>query len=211
MAKTYALKAEARDRAGKGVARALRRENRVPAVIYGDKKDVLPISLGANEVRKEYLKGIMFTTLCEVELGGAKHLVLARDIQLDPVRDTVEHIDFLRVSPKTKISVRVPVQFTGEENSPGLVAKAVLNVVHHEVDLLVQATNIPDSVTIDLSGLDVGQSVQVKDLKLPQGAVANMPETEAVVSIVASRAMKGASTAGDEAAGDVAATEGDAA
>ena len=103
MSKNYALQAEARDGAGKGVARALRRANKTPAVIYGDGKDPLNIALDENTINVEYNKGQMFVTLCDLEVGKDKHLVLARDVQLHPVSDNVLHVDFLRVTPKTKL------------------------------------------------------------------------------------------------------------
>src|SRR5690606_36408414 len=129
MTKHYALSAEKRDRAGKGVARALRRENKIPAVIYGDSKDAENIALPVKAVTMEYHKGHMFTNLCDLEVEGKKTLVLVRDIQIHPVSDNVLHVDFLRVTPKTTITVSVPVHFTNEEEWPGLKAKGTLNVV----------------------------------------------------------------------------------
>ncbi|MCB1652145.1 MAG: 50S ribosomal protein L25/general stress protein Ctc [Alphaproteobacteria bacterium] len=169
MSKNYALAADARDRAGKGIARALRREGKIPAVIYGDNKEPVTISLSENAANVEYRRGHMFTTLCDLKVGNDKHLVLARDIQLHPVTDIVQHIDFLRVTSKTKIAVFVPVHFINEEQSPGLHNKGVLNVVRYEVELHCSATNIPEQIEVDLAGKEQGDSVNISDATLPEG------------------------------------------
>ncbi len=170
MSKNYAIKAEQREQAGKGAARSLRREGKIPAVIYGDKKDPVKVTLDMNTMNVEYNKGHMFTTLCDLEVGGSKHLVLARDIQLHPVTDIVEHVDFLRVSAKTKIAVMVPVTFINEEGSPGLVEKGVLNITRHDVEVVCLATNIPDEIEVNLEGKEQGDAVKSSDAKLPEGS-----------------------------------------
>lgn len=169
MPKNYALDAAKREQAGKGVARALRREGKIPAVIYGDKKEPVKISLPANETNVEYYRGHMFTTLCDLNLDGDKQLVLARDVQLHPVTDVVQHVDFLRVTPKTTIAVNVPVHFINEDKSPGIFAKAILNVVRHEVELVCSATSIPESIEVDLADKEMGESVNISDANLPAG------------------------------------------
>ena len=171
MSKNYALQAEKRERAGKGVARSLRREGLTPAVIYGDKKEPVKITLSENEINVEYNKGKMFTTLCDLQVeGGDKHLVLARDVQLHPVTDVVEHVDFLRVTSKTKLAVDVPVQFINEEECPSLDEKGTVNVVRHTVELICVATNIPDYIEVDLKGKEHGDAVNISDATLPEGA-----------------------------------------
>lgn len=169
MSKNYALSANKRDRAGKGIARALRREGKVPAVIYGDKKEPVLISLDANDANVQYNRGNMFTTLCDLDAEGDKHLVLARDIQLHPVTDNVLHIDFLRVTAKTKIAVEVPVQFINEDKSPGMQEKGILNVVRYTVELLCGATAIPDQIEVSLEGKEHGDSINISDATLPEG------------------------------------------
>ena len=170
MAKNYALKAEKRERAGKGIARSLRRAGRSPAVIYGDKKDPVNISVSENEINVEYNKGHMFTTLCELELDGKKNVVLARDVQLHPVTDVVEHVDFLRVNNKTRIVVDVPVHFINEKDCPSIDGKGTVNVVRHTVELLCSAMNIPDFIEADLTGKEHGDAVKISDATLPDGA-----------------------------------------
>lgn len=170
MSKTYALQAEARDGAGKGAARALRRDKKVPAVIYGDGKAAASISLPVKEINLEYLKGRMFTSLCNLSVDGQDNLVLARDVQLDPVKDIVLHVDFLRVTPKTTIKVRVPVHFMNHEDCLGLIKKGSLNVVRHDIEMVCLATDIPESINVDLSGVDVGESIHISAVQLPKGA-----------------------------------------
>jgi large subunit ribosomal protein L25 len=165
------MKAVKRDRAGKGVARALRRDQQIPAVIYGDNKEPVKIALPANDINLEYRKGHMFTHLCEMDVDGQKHMVLARDIQLHPVSDLVLHADFLRVTEKTKIPVFVSVHFINEETCEGLKAGGVLNVVRHEVELMCSAMNIPDYIEADLEGAEIGDSVKISRAKLPEGVV----------------------------------------
>lgn len=170
MSKNYALKAEERERAGKGIARQLRRDGKTPAVIYGDKKEPIKIALDQNTINVEYNRGQMFTTLCDLEVGNDKHLVLARDVQTHPVTDVVEHVDFLRVTAKTKIAVDVPVQFINEDKSPGMDQKGILNVVRYTIELVCTATNIPENVEVDLEGKEHGDSINVSDANLPEGA-----------------------------------------
>ena len=171
MSTRYEMAAQPRDRAGKGVARALRRENKVPAVIYGDNKEPVLITLSGRDVSVEYNKGRMFTLLCEMKIeGGDKMLVLARDIQTHPVTDFVQHIDFLRVTKKTKIAVDIPVTFINEDQAPGLTEESgILNVVRYDIELNCSATNIPDTIEADLSGLNIGDSIKLSDVTLPEG------------------------------------------
>ena len=128
MSKQYAVKAEKRERAGKGIARTLHREGKLPGVIYGDNKTPVLVAFVANDIQKEWAKGHMFTHLCELDVNGEKNLVLARDVQLHPVTDKVEHVDFLRVSPKTTLHVSIPVHFINHEACPGIKEKGVLTI-----------------------------------------------------------------------------------
>lgn len=185
MSKNYALTAEKRDRAGKGVARALRRENKVPAVIYGDGKEPVTISLGEKEITMQYLKGYMSTHLCDLTVDGSKQLCIARDIQTHPVTDRIEHADFLRVTAKTKIAVAVPVHFINQEASPGMKASGVLNIVSHELELLCSATDIPEFLEVDMTGTEIGDSIRMDKVKLPKGAVPTDDDEEHVLATIA--------------------------
>ncbi len=186
--RNYALKGEKRDRAGKGVARALRRENAIPCVIYGDGKPPLSLSLPAKELNLEYLKGHMYTSLCALEIAGEKHLVLARDVQLHPVKDNVMHVDFLRVTPKTKLHVWVPLKFINEDKCPGIQQeKGILNAVEHQLDVVCLATDIPDHIDIDLSGLALHDSVKLSQVKFPAGASPNVKKDITIATIMEPR------------------------
>ncbi len=169
MTKHYALSAETRDRAGKGVARALRREKKIPAVVYGDAKEPESIALPVKEVTMEYHKGHMFTNLCDLSVGGKKNLVLARDVQVHPVTDEVIHVDFMRVTPKTTIHAQVPVHFLNEETCPGIKNKGSLTVVRHDLELVCLATDIPEQIEIDLTPFNIGDAIKISDVMLPKG------------------------------------------
>lgn len=189
MSKNYQIEAQPRERVGKGAARALRRNGEIPAVIYGGGQSPITISCPVKEVTKEYQTGHMFTTLCDVSLGKDKHLVLARDIQLHPVNDTVEHVDFLRVTPKTRLNVMVPVQMINEDQSPGMQQKGVLNIVRHEIEVSCLAIAIPDMIEVNMAGFEHGDTIKVSSAILPEGvrpviddrdftiAVLNAPKT----------------------------------
>jgi len=185
-----ALTAEARAKAGKGAARAVRRTGQVPAVIYGDNKEPVLISLNAKELSIALTKKAFFTQLCDLTVDGAKHLVLPRDVQVDPVYDRPEHADFLRVSEKTIIRVSVPVRVANEKASPGITKGGVLNLVRHEIDVYVKATDIPTEFIADLTGLDVGASMHVEDLKLPSSIKPAITGNFTIITLVAPSAMK---------------------
>lgn len=165
---SYELKAEARERVGKGSSRELRRNGLIPAVIYGDKQAPLAIALSTNEVTKRIHAGGFMTTVATIEVEGQKIQVLPKDYQLDPVRDFTMHVDFLRVSGDTEVSVEVPVHFVNEEKSAVKIG-GVLNVVRHEVELYCPANDIPEFITVDLAGAKIGDSLHISAVKLPKG------------------------------------------
>jgi len=165
---TYELKAEARERVGKGSSRELRRNGFIPAVIYGDKQTPLSIVLNTNEVTKRIHAGGFMTTVATVTLDGKKITVLPKDYQLDPVRDFIMHVDFLRVSAKTEVNVEVPVHFVNEDKS-AIKQGGVLNIVRHTVELHCPANAIPEFLTVDLDGAKIGDSIHISAVKLPKG------------------------------------------
>jgi large subunit ribosomal protein L25 len=185
------LTAAKREGSGKGAARAVRRENLIPAVIYGDNKPATLISIEVKPVSMEYQKGHLFTALCDMTVDGAKHKVIARDLQLDPVSDKILHVDFLRVTEKTLLRVEVPLHFIGHDACNALKDGATLSVLQHEVTLRCPVNNIPDAVTIDLSGKTVGHSFKLSDIIMPAGVkpAASKPETVTVAALPASRSM----------------------
>lgn len=194
MSKQYAVKAEKRERAGKGIARALRREGKLPGVIYGDSKTPVLVAFNANEIQKEWVKGRMFTSLCELDVDGEKNLVLARDVQLHPVSDKVEHVDFLRVTPKTTLHVNVPFHFINHESSPGLKEKGVLTIAHHGLDVVCQATDIPESIDVDLTPYKMNDTISLANITLPKG-VKVADEKMAIASITPPKGAAAAETA----------------
>ncbi|MCM2291224.1 50S ribosomal protein L25/general stress protein Ctc [Allorhizobium sp. BGMRC 0089] len=165
---SYELKAETRERVGKGSSRELRRNGLIPAVIYGDKQAPISIALNTNEVTKRIHGGGFMTTVATIDVNGEKIRVLPKDYQLDPVRDFTMHVDFLRVSADSQVTVAVPVHFINEEKS-AIKTGAVLNIVRHDVELHVPANNIPEALTVDLAGLKVGDSIHISAVKLPAG------------------------------------------
>lgn len=185
MAQTYELKASLRNRVGKGSARALRREGNIPAVIYGDNQPPVSIAVNANEVSKKLHAGGFLTHTATIDVEGTAYRVIPRDYQLDPVKDTLIHVDFLRVSANSRITVEVPVHFVNQDAAPGLKRGGVLNVVAHEVELQVLADAIPEFIEVDLTGLDIGDSVHLKDVALPAGASAVARDLDMTIASIA--------------------------
>lgn len=191
MAETYSIAATKRDRVGKGAARALRRESKTPAVIYGDKKPPLPIAVDTKDMFLKLHAGGFLTTVVTIEVEGEKIAALPRDYQLDPVKDTLVHVDFLRVSKGAMIAVEVPVHFLNEETSPGIKRGGVLNIVRHAVELECPYDAIPDAITIDLAGLDIGDSVHISAVTLPKGVSTTITDRDfTIATIAASAGMK---------------------
>lgn len=185
---SYELTAEARDRVGKGSARALRRNGKIPAVIYGDNKPPLAISLPYKEVHLKLQAGGFMTTLATIKVGGETIQVLPRDYQLDPVRDFTMHVDFLRIGKDSVVTVNIPVHFINEETSPGLTRGGVLNIVRHEVEFSVPATAIPEYITVDLDGLDIGDSVHISSIPLQEGMTPTITDRDFTIATVAAPA-----------------------
>ena len=197
---SYELKAEAREQVGKGSARTVRRNGKVPAVIYGDKQPPLAIALSYKDVYYKIHGGGFLTTIATIDVDGKKIQVLPKDFQLDPVRDFPMHVDFLRVGKDTQVNVFVPVHFANEEQSPGLKRGGTLNIVRHEVEFHCPADAIPDSITVDLAGTDIGDSIHISAVKLPKG----------VKPVIADRDFTIATIAGSSAARSEASEEAEA-
>lgn len=185
MSNNPVLLAETRDRVGKGTSRALRREGRIPAVIYGDKKEPVAISLALKDVMKAIRREPFLATVYTVQVGSTKYNVLPRDLQLHPVKDTPIHVDFLRVSAKSQIAVMVPVRFLNEEDCVGIRRGGVLNVVRHEVELMVPAANIPDHIEVDLLKFDIGDSVHISHVTLPSDVHPTITDRDFTIATIA--------------------------
>jgi large subunit ribosomal protein L25 len=185
MAEHIALNAEARSQVGKGAARATRRQGRIPAVIYGDRKEPVSISLDPKDLSRELAKPGFFATLIDISVDGAKNLVLCRDLQRHPVTDRAQHADFLRVTDRTRIAVDVPVSFVNEDDCPGLRAGGVLNIVRHEIELNCRAGAIPTQITIDLAGHDIGDSIHISEVTLPDGVTPVIGDRDFTIATIA--------------------------
>jgi len=180
------IEASVRERAGKGAARAIRREGRVPAVIYGDKQEPLLVSFGYQDLMKHVQTGRLMSTLVDIEVGGNKTRAIARDIQFEPVRDFLQHVDFLRLGKGARITVEVACNFINEEESPGLSMGGVLNVVRYEIELSCLASDIPEDIDIDLTGLEIGDGVHGSSLTLPEGAELTITDRDFTICTIAS-------------------------
>jgi large subunit ribosomal protein L25 len=191
MSEQLTLPAEARDRAGKGASRVLRREGRVPAVVYGEKKEPLSIHVEEKLLSKMLSTGHFMNTVVMVDVGGQATRTLPKAVDFHPVTSRPIHVDFLRISEHTKVHVAVPVRFDNEEAAPGLKRGGVLNVVSHELELVCDAASIPNEIHISLEGLEIGDSIHISQVNLPSGVTpANQDEDFTVATIVAPSAMK---------------------
>ncbi|SEP75520.1 LSU ribosomal protein L25P [Faunimonas pinastri] len=206
MSEVTQLKAEARDGVGKGASRAVRRANKVPAIIYGDKKTPLAISLPQKEVTMKLHAGGFLTHIIEIEVGGEAIRVIPKDYQLDPIKDTLMHIDFLRIAEGATLVVEVPVHFVNDEKSPGIKRGGVLNIVRHHLELIVPVDAIPESITVDLAGHDVGDSIHVSAVNLPEGVRPTISDRDFTIATIAAPA---ALTSEENAAGAAETTEGE--
>ena len=191
MSEQLTLPAEARERAGKGASRALRREGRVPAVVYGDKKDALSIHVEEKLLARMLSTGHFMNTVVMIDAGGQTHRTLPKDVQFHPVTSRPVHVDFLRIGEHSQVTVNVPVRFDDEDKSPGITRGGVLNVVRHELELICDAAHIPDEIHVSLAGLDIGDSIHISQVKLPEGAKPAIEDRDfTVATIVAPSAMK---------------------
>ncbi|ANU08029.1 50S ribosomal protein L25/general stress protein Ctc [Paraurantiacibacter namhicola] len=208
------LSAELRERAGKGASRALRNEGRVPAVIYGGKEEPTTIHVEAKALVKLLGTGHFMNSIVNIDAGGKKVRTLPKDVAFHPVSDRPMHVDFLRLSKDAKIEVNIPVVFVNEEASPGLKKGGVLNVVRHELELVCEADKIPSEIEIDVTGTEVGDSIHISAVTLPEGSESAITDRDyTIATLVAPSALKRSEgeaadqTGEDMEAGETAATE----
>jgi len=193
------LSAETRNGAGKGASRELRRQNRVPAVIYGNKQEAELIHVEEKALIKLLMTGHFSNSVVEIELDGKKQITIPKDVAFHPVSDRPLHVDFLRIVKGAKVDVEVPVTFVNEDASPGLKRGGVLNIVRHELELICDNDKIPDDIQIDVSGFDIGDSIHISNVKLPKGSESKITDRDfTIATIVAPSALK--STEGDTTA-----------
>ena len=199
MSEALTLPAELRERAGKGASRELRRDGRVPAVIYGGKEEPLAIHVEAKELVRQLGSGHFMNSIVMIEVGGKKVRTLPKDVALHPVSDRPLHADFLRLAKDASIRVEVPVVFVNEEASPGLKKGGVLNVVRHDLELICESDKIPDEIALDVTGLDIGDSIHISHVTLPAGSESAITDRDfTIATIVAPSALKQSERAEDE-------------
>ena len=212
MSEALTLPAERRERAGKGATRTLRREGRIPAVVYGGKEEPTPIHVEEKELVRQLMTGHFMNSIVQVEVDGKPVRTIPKDVALHPVTDRPIHADFLRLSKDAKIEVDVPVVFVGEEESPGLTKGGVLNVVRHELELICASDKIPDEIVISVAGKEVGDAVHFSEVTLPEGSESAITDRDfTIATLVAPSALKKEEEEGDDEedipADGVAATE----
>ncbi|WIY51870.1 50S ribosomal protein L25/general stress protein Ctc [Devosia sp. YIM 151766] len=199
MAANPVLKAQAREGVGKGAAREVRRQGRVPAVIYGDKKPPVTVSVEFKDALKFIYAGGFKSTVLDLDVDGTVHKVIPRDYQLDVVMDQPLHIDFLRISGNARLNVDVRVDFINEEQSPGLKRGGTLNVVRHSVEINVPANAIPDSLIVDLTGTEIGDSIHFSAIALQDDAKPVITDRDfTIATVVAPSGLKSADAAGED-------------
>ena len=191
MSEQLTLPAETRDRAGKGASRALRNQGRVPAVVYGANQEPLSIHVEEKLLAKMLSTGHFMNSVVMIDAAGQATRTLPKDVQFHPVTSRPVHVDFLRIGENSKVTVAVPVRFVDEEKSPGIKRGAVLNIVRHDLELSCDAADIPDDVVISLAGLDVGDSIHISAVQLPNGATSTITDRDfTIATIVAPSALK---------------------
>ena len=191
MSEQLTLPAETRERAGKGASRELRRQGRVPAVVYGEKKEPLSVHVEEKLLIKMMSSGHFMNSVVMVEVGGKPNRTLPKDVQFHPVTSRPIHVDFLRIGEHSQVNVNVPVNFVDEEQAPGIKRGGVLNVVRHELELVCDAARIPDQITISLAGLEIGDSLHISAVQLPEGSKSAIEDRDfTIATVVAPSAMK---------------------
>ena len=182
---TIDIKAEARSQVGKGSARAARRAGLVPAVIYGNKETAVSVTLDANQWRQLMHKPSIFSQLININVNNETHFVLPRDIQQHPVSEEAMHVDFLRVTKNATVAVGIAVEFLNEDKCTGLKLGGVLNIVRSQVELNCPAISIPEKLTVDLEGLNVGHTIHISSIELPEGCTPTITDRDFTVATIA--------------------------
>lgn len=191
MSETLTLPAEARERAGKGASRALRRDGRTPCVIYGGKEEPTLIHVEQKELVKQLMTGHFMNSIVNIEIGGKTVRTLPKDVAFHPVTDRPTHVDFLRLTGDSEVEVSVPVVFVNEAASPGLKKGGVLNIVRHELELLCPNADIPEEIQVDVTGKDIGDSIHISDVTLPAGVTSVITDRDfTIATLIAPSGLK---------------------
>jgi large subunit ribosomal protein L25 len=206
MSETLTLPAEARERAGKGASRALRRDGRTPCVIYGGKEEPTLIHVEQKELVKQLGTGHFMNSIVNIEIGGKTVRTLPKDVAFHPVTDRPTHVDFLRLTGDSKVEVSVPVVFVNEAASPGLKKGGVLNIVRHELELLCPNADIPEEIQVDVTGKEIGDAIHISEVTLPKGVTSVITDRDfTIATLIAPSGLK--SSEGDTTQADVADAE----
>lgn len=193
MAELVELKASNREGTGKAANRVIRKEGRVPGIIYGDSQAPQSVTLEYKQIFKQVQTGHFLSTVYMLDVDGKKVRVIPKDVQLHPVRDFPMHVDFLRIGKNSRVEVEVPVHFVGEAESPGLKRGGVLNIVRHDIELSCPADAIPESVEASLAGLDIGDSLHISAITLPKNVKPTITDRDfTIATIVGASAESGA-------------------
>lgn len=191
MSEALNLPAEARERAGKGASRALRRDGRTPAVIYGGKEEPTLIHVEQKELIRQLMTGHFMNSIVNIEIGGQTIRTLPKDVAFHPVTDRPTHVDFLRMTGDSMVEVLVPVVFINEAASPGLKKGGVLNIVRHELELLCPNAEIPDDIRIDVTGKEIGDAIHISEVALPAGVKSVITDRDfTIATLVAPSGLK---------------------
>ncbi|MEM9046231.1 MAG: 50S ribosomal protein L25/general stress protein Ctc [Pseudomonadota bacterium] len=196
MAEMPVLEVSSREGTGKGAARSARREGMVPGVVYGGGKDPVTINVPHNVLLKSLRAGKFLATLINLKIDGDENTVICRAVQRDVVKDLPVHVDFLRLSERSRINLMIPVVFENEEEAPGIKKGGMLTVIRPEVELKVRASNIPEQIEVDLTGLDIGDTIKISDVTLPQGSAPTITDRDFMIANIA--APKGLAADDDE-------------
>ncbi len=190
MGANYELSATVREKVGKGAARSLRRQDQIPAVIYGGNQPPLAIAINAREITLKVYGGGFYTTVATIDTGSEKIRVLPRDYQIDPMTERPQHVDFLRVTEGQTVTIDVPVQFINEDKAPGIRRGGVLNIVRHRIELLAPVESIPEKIVVDLTGMQVAESLHISKVALPEGVRPTIDRDFTIATIAAPAGLK---------------------
>jgi len=208
MAEAIELKAWARQSSGKGGARQVRRDGRIPGILYGGREDPQNIALDSKAISKQIQTGHFQSTIFTLDVEGTKTRVIPRGVQLDPVRDFPIHVDFMRLAKDALVTVDVPVHFLNEAASPGLKRGGVLNIVRHDIPVRCPADTIPDHFDVDLTGLEIGDSIHISAVAMPAGVSPTITDRDFTVATIAGRASEEAAGAGEAEGAEAGEAEG---
>ena len=185
MSQDLQLIAGKRENNGTGSSRSLRSEKKIPGIIYGEKKDPIPVVLDEKILRIKIKDPTFFSKQCEIKFNNEVIKVLPKDLQLHPVKENILHIDFLRVGENTSVTLSVPVKFINENNCPGIKQGGVLNVVRREIELITLVSKIPESLEANLDGLEIGDSIHISSISLEQGVKPTISDRDFTIATIA--------------------------